>query len=163
MRPRGALSVVCLFVLFTAWAVPQAAARALVASQSVSTTRNGDLVAAINTVRNLHLLPGLSVDIHLARAARAHSRDMLRRQYFGHADFGARMTLFHVRGRLFAENLAFSNGVMSAKTAVAHWLASPEHRTILLDPSLRRIGVASPIGRFDGFARATMVTADFAG
>ena len=34
--------------------------------------------------------------------------------------------------------------------------------TILLDPTLRRIGVATPIGAFGGFARATVVTADFA-
>ncbi|TMM05185.1 MAG: CAP domain-containing protein [Actinobacteria bacterium] len=72
------------------------------------------------------------------------------------------MARFHVRGHLFEENLAYSSGVMSARTAVADWLASPEHRTILLDPTLRRIGVATPIGAFGGFARATVVTADFA-
>jgi uncharacterized protein YkwD len=163
MRCRGALSVVCLFVFFNAWAAPQAAARQVTGMTGVATTRNGALVAAINSLRSLHLLPALSPDIHLARAARAHSLDMLRRQYFGHGNFGARMTRFHVRGQLFAENLAFSSGVMSAKTTVADWLASPEHRTILLDASLRRIGVATPIGPFDGFATATMVTADFAG
>lgn len=130
---------------------------------AMSGTRSSALVSAINAVRALHLLPKLSVDICLARAARAHSRDMLRRHYFGHANFAARMTLFHVRGHVFAENLAFSSGIMSAKAAVTDWLASPEHRTILLDHSLRRIGVATPVGPFDGFATATMVTADFAG
>jgi uncharacterized protein YkwD len=52
---------------------------------------------------------------------------------------------------------------MSANATLATWLASPEHRSILLDPALRRIGVASPVGPFDGFAKATVITADFAG
>jgi len=45
---------------------------------------------------------------------------------------------------------------------VADWLASPPHRAILLDPSLRRIGVATPVGAFRGLSTATLVTADFA-
>ena len=88
---------------------------------------------------------------------------MLRRQYFGHANFTARMLRFHVAGRVFAENLGFSGGVLSANAMVADWLNSPEHRTILLDPTLHRIGVATPIGPFQGFRTATVVTADFAG
>ena len=163
MRRRGALSVAFALLLFTAWAVPQAAARQVTQSTGVATTRNQALTTAINAVRTVHLLPRLCVDIRLARAARAHSLDMLQRQYFGHGNFGARMAQFHVRGHAFSENLAFSSAVMSAKATVTGWLASPEHRAILLDPGLRRIGVATPVGPFDGFARATMVTADFAG
>jgi len=159
---RGALSV-CALVLFAVWAAPEALAQRLIGSGRAATTRNGALVTAVNSVRTLHLLPKLHVDLQLARAARAHSRDMLRRQYFGHGDFGARMWRFHVRGRVLAENLAFSSDVISANRTVADWLASPEHRTILLDPSLRRIGVATPIGAFESFATATLVTADFAG
>jgi uncharacterized protein YkwD len=135
----------------------------MTARGGAATTRNAALVSAVNSVRTLHLLPKLRVDLHLSRAARAHSRDMLRRQYFGHGNFSARMARFHVRGRVFAEALDLSSGVMSANTTVADWLASPEHRSILLDPSMRRIGVATPIGPFDAFARATLVTADFAG
>jgi uncharacterized protein YkwD len=108
------------------------------------------------------MLPKLSVDLRLTRAARFHSQDMLRRDYFAHGDLLARMLRFHVRGRLFEENLAWSSGVMSAKTAVADWLASPPHRATLLDPSLRRIGVAAPVGAFSGLSTATLVTADFA-
>jgi len=158
---RGALSV-CVLVLFFVGAVPEAAARGLTGSIAASTARESALVAAVNSVRTLHLLPKLRVDPRLTRAARFHSRDMLLRDYFAHGDLLARMARFHVRGHLFEENLAYSSGVMSARTAVADWLASPEHRTILLDPTLRRIGVATPIGAFGGFARATVVTADFA-
>ena len=73
------------------------------------------------------------------------------------------MARFHVRGTLFAENLVWSSGVMSANAAVAQWLASPPHRQNLLDPRLRRVGVATPLGSFGGVSTATMITADFAG
>ena len=52
---------------------------------------------------------------------------------------------------------------MSANAAVAQWLASPPHRQNLLDPRLRRVGVATPLGSFGGVSTATMITADFAG
>ncbi len=150
---RGAISV-CVVLLLAFFAA---------SGRAASSTRDRALVAAINSVRTLQLLPKLRVDLRLTRAARAHSRDMLRRDYFGHTDFSARMSRFHVRGRLFEENLAYSSGVMSARTAVADWLASPPHRTTLLDPSLRRVGVSAPVGAFGGFSTATLVTADFAG
>ena len=159
---RGAISV-CVVVLFAFFAASEAKSRSATGSSAASTTRDGALVAAINSVRMLQLLPKLRVDLRLTRAARAHSRDMLRRDYFGHGDFSARIAWFHVRGRIFEENLAYSTGVMSAKAAVADWLASPPHRTTLLDPSLRRVGVSAPVGAFGGFSTATLVTADFAG
>ena len=88
---------------------------------------------------------------------------MLRRGYFAHGNLLARMVRFHVRGTLFEENLVYSSGILSGQAAVADWLASPPHRETLLDPKLRRIGVAAPVGPFSGYATATVVTADFAG
>jgi uncharacterized protein YkwD len=152
--------VVLLLAMFAASdAKPQRLTRA----DSAATARNRALVGAINAVRAEHQLPRLSLDLTLARAARAHSHDMLRRGYFGHADFLARMLRFHVRGRLFEENLAWSTGGFSGRRTVADWLASPTHRETLFDPKLHRIGVASPSGPFNGLPAATLVTADFAG
>ena len=88
---------------------------------------------------------------------------MMRRGYFAHGNLLARMVRFHVRGTLFEENLVYSRGILSAQGAVADWMASPPHRETLLDPKLRRIGVAAPVGPFSGYATATVVTADFAG
>jgi uncharacterized protein YkwD len=154
---------VCVVALF-AVASGTSAARPVSTSRGLSLTpREGSLVVAINAVRKLHLLPRLRVDARLVRAARSHSRDMLRRQYFAHGNFAGRMSSFHVRGHFFAENLVWSSGVMSANAAVAQWLASPPHRENLLDPRLRRVGVGTPIGPFEGYSPATMVTADFAG
>jgi uncharacterized protein YkwD len=160
---RSAAVSVCVVALIAALTAPGAAPRPASGGTTALTSRDASLIVAINSVRALHLLPKLRLDRRLARAARSHSRDMLRRHYFDHGDFGARMSSFHVRGRLFAENLVWSSGVMSANAAVAEWLASPPHRANLLDPSLRRVGVATPLGSFGGFATATVITADFAG
>ena len=153
----------CVILVFAFFAAPEAKPSSVAGGSAASTTRNRALVATINSVRALHLLPKLSIDFRLARAARFHSLDMLRYDYFAHGDLAGRMARFHVRGRLFEENLAWSSGVMSANVTVADWLASPPHRAALLDPSLRRIGVATPVGAFRGLSTATLVTADFAG
>jgi uncharacterized protein YkwD len=152
-----AVCVVALVALFSGSGAARAASGTRLAS-----ARETALVTAINAVRTLHLLPRLRLDRRLLRAARAHSRDMLSDQYFGHGNFAARMSAFHIRGTLFAENLVWGSGIMGANESVAQWLASPPHRANLLDPRLRRIGVATPIGPFDGFQTATVVTADFA-
>src|SRR5436190_4997563 len=112
------------------------------------TPREYRLFVAINAARASHLLPKRGIDARLVSAARSHSRDMLRRHYFAHGDFGARMVRFHARGTRFAENLVWSSGVMTGNEAVAQWLTSPPHRQNLLDPNLRRVGVATPVGAF---------------
>jgi uncharacterized protein YkwD len=160
---RRAAASVCLITLFALIAAPGAMTHPAARGGVALTSREASLIVAINAVRTLHLLPTLRFDSRLTRAARSHSRDMLRHQYFAHGDFGARMAQFRVRGRLFAENLVWSSGVMSANAAVAQWLASPPHRANLLDPELRRVGVGTPVGAFAGFSTATVVTADFAG
>jgi uncharacterized protein YkwD len=142
---------------------PGAKARLLTRSREASTTRDKVLVAAINSVRTQHLLPRLRIDFRLSLAARSHSLDMLRRDYFGHGNFSARISRFQVRGRFFAENLDWSSGVIPASAIVADWLASAPHRAIMLDPSLRRIGVATPVGAFGTMRTASLITADFAG
>jgi uncharacterized protein YkwD len=162
MRRRGALSVF-IVVLFVAVSAPEASARPLTERALASATRDTALIVAVNSVRTVHFLPRLSVDSNLSRAARSHSRDMLLHDYFAHGNFAVRMSRFGVRGRVFAETLAWKRGVMSANATLASWLASPEHRSILLDPALHRIGVATPVGPFVGFAKATVITADFAG
>jgi uncharacterized protein YkwD len=162
MRCRGALSVFTV-VLVVGIVAPEASARPAIERARTSATRDTALIAAVNSVRAVHLLPRLRVDANLSRAARSHSRDMLIHDYFAHGNFAVRMLRFGVRGRVFGETLAWKGGVMSANATLATWLASPEHRTILLDPALHRIGVAAPVGPFNGLARATVITADFAG
>jgi uncharacterized protein YkwD len=157
---RKAVVAVCAVAL-VALVSGSGAAGATSRTRLAMSARETALVTAINAVRTLHVLPRLRLDSRLLRAARAHSRDMLSDQYFGHGNFAARMSAFHIRGTLFAENLVWGSGIMSANDSVAQWLASPPHRANLLDPKLRRVGVATPIGPFDGFQTATLITADF--
>jgi uncharacterized protein YkwD len=122
------------------------------------------LLAALNAARSANGLHPLRLDLTLRSAARSHSGDMLRRGYFAHGAFAARMASFHVRGREAGENLAWGSGPYGrAGTIVAEWLASPEHRANLLKPGFTRIGIGLVRGTFLGSAGATVVTADFAG
>lgn len=122
------------------------------------------LLREMNTARSAQHLAPLRADATLQRAARSHSADMLRRRYFAHGDFALRMRRFHVAGSFAGENLAWGVGTRAdAKTIVAEWLASPEHRANLLRPGFRRVGLATLVGPFSGYNGATVVTADFAG
>lgn len=122
------------------------------------------LLVEMNRTRAAHGLGPLRIDGALQRAARAHSRDMLRRNYFSHGAFGSRMQRFGVRGPVIAENIAAGSGVRGrARAIVAGWLSSPSHRASLLRPGFTRVGVASLAGTFQGMSRARVVTADFAG
>ena len=160
---RTLTASVCVVALFAVASGTSAARPVSQRRLEAVTPREYSLIVAINAVRTVHLLPKLGIDTRLVLAARSHSHDMLRRRYFAHGNFGSRMARFQVRGTLFAENLVWSSGVMSANAAVAQWLASPPHRQNLLDPRLRRVGVATPLGSFGGVSTATMITADFAG
>lgn len=122
------------------------------------------LLAAMNETRAAHGLPPLRLDPRLQRAARAHSSDMIRRQYFGHGPFVSRLARFGVRGTRVGENLAWGvGGGADARGIVRRWLASPSHRANLLRRGFRRVGIAAVVGPFAGHSNAAVVTADFAG
>jgi uncharacterized protein YkwD len=138
-------------------ALPTAAAAGLTRSEST-------LLHQMNRARAEYGLGPLRFDRHLERAARAHSRAMLREDVFAHGAFGSRMLQFDVTGSLAGENLAWGTGARgTARGIVAAWLASPEHRANLLRPSFTRVGIGERAGSFQGFAGAHVVTADFAG
>jgi len=121
------------------------------------------LLQAVNAARASHGLRPLRLDTTLARAAQAHTLDMLRGNYFSHGDFSARMAAFHLRGTL-GENLAWGSGAYGRAQAIVNlWLASPGHRANLLRPAFRRIGLGLANGSFQGESAATVVTADFGG
>jgi uncharacterized protein YkwD len=131
---------------------------------AVLTRSETRLLAAMNRARAAHGLAPLQTDATLTRAARAHSLDMLRRGYFAHGNFGARVHAFGARARFLGENLAWGSGSYgSAAHVVRMWLASPDHRANLLRPSFTRVGLAAPVGAFAGLPSVTVVTVDFGG
>ena len=116
----------------------------------------------MNGVRQSNGLPALRIDFHLVRAARAHSADMMRRQYFAHGSVAGRVVAAGARGPVFGEDLAWATGI-TAQWVVDRWLASPAHRAVLLRPGFRRVGIGYAFGTFIGHGGAGVVTADFAG
>ena len=120
------------------------------------------LLQTMNAVRTSHGLAPLRVDVRLVRAARGHSADMMRRQYFAHGSVAARALAAGARGPIFGEDLAWGTGA-TAQWVVSRWLASPSHRAVLLRPGFRRVGIGISYGTFIGHGGAAVVTADFAG
>jgi uncharacterized protein YkwD len=158
MRSPGGLLAVLAVLAVMAFAVSTACAATL-APHSESA-----LLAAMNRAREAHGLRPLRLDGRLRIAARAHCREMMRYDYFGHGSFGRRLSSFRVHGPVVGENLAWGNGLYRrAGVIVAEWLHSPEHRANLLRPGFSRVGVGSLTGRFVGYRDVLVVTADFAG
>jgi uncharacterized protein YkwD len=149
--------LIALLVGFSLYlAAPAGAAR-------LSSTESS-LLHAVNATRAAHGLRPLGLDLTLVRAARFHSADMLRHDYFAHGPFAQRLVSFHVTGPVVGENLAWESGRPDmAGFVVTAWLESPEHRANLLRPGYRRIGIGIAAGSFLGHGRAVVVTADFAG
>jgi uncharacterized protein YkwD len=133
-------------------------------SGAAPTGREVALLTEMNRVRAAHGAGPLRIDATLERAARVHSRDMLRRGYFAHGNFGRRLASLGARGPLVGENLGWGVGWRgTAQGIVASWLASPAHRANLLRPGFRRVGLGLLVGTFAGRGGTTLVTADFAG
>jgi uncharacterized protein YkwD len=157
LRMFAKKQVFIAFLLVFAIFAPSAGAQALSLTSSESS-----LLTTMNSVRKSHGLPALRIDFHLVRAARGHSADMMRRQYFAHGSVSGRVVAAGARGPLFGEDLAWAQGI-NASWVVNAWLASPGHRAVLLRPGFRRVGVGYAFGTFIGHGGAGVVTADFAG
>jgi uncharacterized protein YkwD len=110
------------------------------------------VVELTNEVRARHGLRPLRPDAVLWRAARAHSDEMLRLNYFSHysPDPGQRTVSERAAAAgcpdlEVGENLAFYEGYNlenAAQRVVNDWMASPGHRANLLRPGYTSIAVA---------------------
>ena len=128
------------------------------------TTQEQNLLQAINQARGARGIPPLRVGVRLQRAARAHSRAIVRSGSFAHGSWYLRLRRYGVRARTVGETIAWGVGLEgTADGFVAMWLASPPHRATMLNRSFRRIGVGIAVGTMDGLPGASVATADFAG
>jgi uncharacterized protein YkwD len=126
----------------------------------------------MNVVRAHAGLHPLRLNGELVAAARAHSREMAERGYFSHDSADGASMASRVRGSYvthgrwtLGENLLWSSPRVGARQAVRRWLASPEHRAIILTAGWTDVGCASvhtnaTPGVFDGLP-VTVVTCDF--
>ena len=167
MRPEIGVSTLPRMPIKTKILVTFAALFALLGSATdrgarTLTGSEASLLQTMNAVRAGHGLAPLRLDIRLLRAARGHSADMMRRQYFAHGSLSGRVLAQGARGPVFGEDLAWGTGV-TAQWVVDRWLASPSHRALLLRAGFRRVGIGITFGSFAGHGGAAVVTADFAG
>jgi uncharacterized protein YkwD len=154
----GRLRVTVVALLATVVTAPAADASSRHPSRVESTT-----LRLINQAREAKGLKPVRLDRRLWRAARHHTRDMIRRHYFAHGATSDRLARY-VRSGVIGETLAWGSGTYaSPASTVNSWLHSPPHRRILLDPDFRYIGIGSRSGAFQGESRARVYTADFRG
>lgn len=103
----------------------------------------------------------------LQRAARAHSEDMIRRDYFSHnteggGTFSQRLKRFGYKGSPTAENIAWGAGPHGEpKSRMNAWMDSTGHRSNILDNRFREIGIGIRTGTYEGYEGAIMYTVDF--
>ena len=116
-----------------------------------------------NRARRSYGLAPLCVDPTLTEAARAHSADMIARNYFGHGLVGARLTSYGYNWYTYGENIAGGYGYSysSPDHAFNMWMASPGHHANIVNGSFEEIGIGTATGEYNGIANYTMYTADF--
>ena len=123
-------------------------------------------------VRAEHDLEPLCVHPKLQQAARAHSQEMLDRDYAAHESYNGET----VKQRLkrfgygfsrysyyaYGENIAWGAGAQnSPESAFDFWMKSPDHRPNILSAKFRQIGVGARTGEFQTYGESTMYTVDF--
>lgn len=114
-----------------------------------------------NKARASKGLARLCVHPALQRAARAHSADMIRRDYFAHGNVGARLRNYGYRWSAYGENIAYGEGAKGAPGAIFNaWMKSPSHRPNILGRQYREIGIGAVYGNYKG-SNVTMWTVDF--
>jgi uncharacterized protein YkwD len=125
---------------------------------------------AINKVRRAHGLRPVVPSPRLHWAARHHSSDMLARDYFAHTSPTGSTLYDRIVNSGFrtigyweaGETLAWGTGVLGNPAHVVKaWMASPEHRAIVLSPIFRFVGIGRAYGTFMGYPGADVWTADW--
>jgi uncharacterized protein YkwD len=179
MNTRKILCIAVVALAYSALpAVPAAASpRACEAAGARPSKANGRAVVRatlclLNAQRARYGLRPLRVDRRLSKAARRHSRDMARNDYFDHtsrsgASFVDRIRkagyLRGARRWALAENIAWGGGRRATPRSIAGaWMNSPGHRANILSASHREIGIGvargTPVG---GASSGATYTTDF--
>lgn len=107
-------------------------------------TMQQELLAHLNAERKARGLAPLKLSAKLDRAAEGHACDNARRRSISHesSDGGTLTTRLRKAGykyRAAAENTG--RGFGTPQRAVAWWMNSPKHRTNILYPKMREVGI----------------------
>jgi uncharacterized protein YkwD len=125
-----------------------------------------------NEIRKEHKLATFCVHSKLQEAARAHSKDMIRRDYFSHntkgrSSFDERLVRFGYDAKGYdyyrvGENIALgSDSDGTPESRMRSWMRSDGHRHNILNEEFREIGVGTRTGQYKSVEGVTMYTVDF--
>lgn len=121
------------------------------------------LLTMHNNARKNHGLRLFCVSRALQKAARAHSEDMIKRDYFSHVTKGknedacARIRSFGYRWSYCGENIGYNT---IPDRMFRSWMGSSGHRRNILDGKFHNIGIGAHTGYYFN-SRTTMYTVDF--
>lgn len=146
-----------------------AASHASVRHATVKQARIATL-CLLNRVRSRAGLPPLRLNRRLSRAARRHSRDMVRRRYFAHDSLDGRSPFQRMRATryvprnaawLLGENIGWGSGSLARPASLVRaWMHSPGHRANILNRRFRDVGIGIAVGAPVG-GGGTTYTTDF--
>lgn len=184
MKVKGVLVSLLMVVLATVGAVgalvlvPQGAGAALA---TVKTCNGGTIELNANEKRVLTLhnkarkkrgLKALCVHPALTKAARAHSREMLDKDYISHRSFNGetvkeRLERFGYTSDGYSyyaigENMAWGCGSNGEPDRIFKWwMHSSDHRPNILKKKFRDVGIGVLTGSYKKCEKTTMYTVDF--
>lgn len=125
-------------------------------------------LALHNNIRRNHNLRPFCVHPNLTKDARAHSKDMLARNYFSHytkgsgAGPGKRLAQANYNWRTYGENIAWGSGSYGDPGHIMKsWMNSRGHRANILNRGFREIGLGTANGTYNGYKNSTLYTATF--
>jgi uncharacterized protein YkwD len=115
-----------------------------------------------NRARKSRGLRPLCVHPKLTKAARAHSTDMIRKDYFGHGNTGRRLKRYGYKWRIYGENIGGGSGRYGRPGNVfKRWMDSRDHRSNILKKGFREVGIGTATGTYKGTRGYAMYTVDF--
>jgi uncharacterized protein YkwD len=145
-------------------------AMAIMPAVAQAATPRHQLLVDINHARAAHGLAPVRPLPALHLAAQSHSIGMMQADYFAHTSPGGRTVFDRIFGTGLtaghawqgAETLVWGTGSRgSPAAAAAAWMASPEHRAIMLSPTYRNVGIARECGAYQGQPRACVWSAEW--
>lgn len=125
-----------------------------------------------NRARKKHRLKPLCVNPILTRAARAHTQEMLNKDYAAHESFNGETVKQRLKRYgytsdgysyyLYGENIAWGCGSYGSPDSIFRWwMHSPGHRSNILKKRFREVGIGVLRGTYKSCNQATMYTVDF--
>ena len=157
--------------LFLAAAVGTAGAVSTAGASTHLTGSEKAVLTLVNHARTSRGLHTVRVVPSLERAARAHSHDMIVRDYFSHnsaggGSFSSRLCAYGYspsgcKAWCVGEIIGYSSSSAAPRVVFRAWMKSPAHRTILLTRAFRDVGVGGAKGSFCGKGGVSIFTVDF--